>query len=45
MLDRRARALRDGDWNAFTRDLDTSDAAFMRLQRRFFPPPAHLSPR
>jgi hypothetical protein len=35
-LDRRARAVRDGDWKAFAADLDRSDPAFMRLQRRFF---------
>ncbi|MGZ4614722.1 MAG: hypothetical protein ACXV4A_04110 [Actinomycetes bacterium] len=36
MLDRRAKALRDGDYAAFTADLDRSDPAFVRRQRRYF---------
>ena len=36
MLDRRAKALRDGDYAAFTADLDRSDPRFLRRQRRFF---------
>lgn len=36
VLDRRAEALREGDYAAFAADLDRSDPAFLRRQRRFF---------
>ena len=45
VLSRRARALRDGDLQAFLRGIDRSDRALVQRQRRYFENLRSLPPR